>query len=262
MADGYESLRYEVAADHVVRIVLDRPEAANALSPALFAELDDALDRIEHDDDVRVWIITGAPRTDGRPWFSAGADLKAALEPLPPGLRAVDPAHVIDRIDASLKPSIAAIGGLCTTGALELVLACDLRIAGASARLSDWHLRVTGLGIGQWGSAVRLARLVGTARTKELLLTGMEVPGPEAASIGLVHRAVPDSSLEAAALELASTIAALPRKGVRTTMGFLAIQEDQSKHEALRWAQLTPELMGLQLRPLRDAADRIERRDR
>jgi 1,4-dihydroxy-2-naphthoyl-CoA synthase len=60
MADGYESLRYEAAADHVVRIVLDRPEAANALSPALFAELDDALDRIEHDDDVRVWIITGA----------------------------------------------------------------------------------------------------------------------------------------------------------------------------------------------------------
>jgi enoyl-CoA hydratase/carnithine racemase len=149
MPDGYESLRYEAAAEHVVRIVLDRPEAANALSPALFAELDDALDRIEHDDDVRVWIITGAPRTDGRPWFSSGADLKAALEALPAGRRAVDPADVIDRIDALLKPSIAVIDGFCSTGALELALACDLRLAGDSARLSDWHLKVTGLGIGQ-----------------------------------------------------------------------------------------------------------------
>jgi enoyl-CoA hydratase/carnithine racemase len=259
---AYEHLRYEIPADHVVRIVLDRPDAANALSPALFAELDDAVSRVAHDDDVRAWILTGAPRSDGRPWFSAGADLKAALEPQEPRHRLVDPARLIDRIDAMLKPSIAAIGGFCTTGALELVLACDLRIAATSARLSDWHLKVTGLGIGQWGSAVRLARLVGTDRAKELLLTGRELTGAEAEAIGLVHRSVPDESLDEAAIEMAATIAGMPRRGVRTTMGFLAIQEGQSKHEALRWAQLTPDLMGLELRPLRDAADRIDQRER
>jgi enoyl-CoA hydratase/carnithine racemase len=109
---------------------------------------------------------------------------------------------------------------------------------------------------------VRLSRLVGTDRAKELLLTGVEVSGGDAAAMGLVHRAVPTAELDATAMAMAATIAALPPRGVRTTMGFLAIQEDQSKHEALRWAGLTPDLMGLRLRPLRDAAERIERRER
>lgn len=119
----------------------------------LFQQLDDALRRVERDDDVRVWMITGAPRADGRPWFSAGADFGAARDA--DDVPVVDPARVIDRIDDMLKRSIAVIGGLCTTGALELALACDLRLAGESARLSDWHLRATGMGIGQWGAAVR-----------------------------------------------------------------------------------------------------------
>jgi 1,4-dihydroxy-2-naphthoyl-CoA synthase len=59
--DGYEFIRYEDVAEHVVRIVLDRPEVANALNLGVFRELDDALDRIERDSDVRVWMLTGAP---------------------------------------------------------------------------------------------------------------------------------------------------------------------------------------------------------
>jgi enoyl-CoA hydratase/carnithine racemase len=174
----------------------------------------------------------------------------------------VDPAQIVDRIDDLLKPSIAAIAGVCTTGALELVMACDLRVAAESARLSDWHLKATGLGIGAWGSAVRLSRLVGVDKAKELLLTGVEVSGVDAARIGLVNRAVPDGRLDDEVLELATAIAAMPAKGVRTTLGFLAMQEDRSKHDALRWADLTPEWMGVQLRPLQDAAARFERRQR
>jgi enoyl-CoA hydratase/carnithine racemase len=256
----YRHIRYEALAEHVVQVTLDRPDAANALSPELLAELDDAVSRIDADDDVRAWTITGAPRSDGRPWFSAGADLKAATRPHTG--RAVDPARLIDRIDDLLKPSIAVIPGFCTTGALELVLACDLRVAGESARLSDWHLKATGLGIGQWGSAVRLSRLVGTDRAKELLLTGVEVSGSDAERIGLVHRSVPDAELEAVALEMATTIASMPRKGVRTTLGFLSLQQDLSTHEALHLARRTPELMGLQLRPFGDAAERFKHRDR
>lgn len=260
--NDYETIRYEQPADHVVRIVLDRPEAANALSPQLFAELDDALDRIEADDDVRVWIITGAPRTDGRPWFSAGADLKAGLADASRPDRLVDPADVVTRIDDLLKPSIAVIGGFCTTGALEVAAACDLRIAADDARLSDWHLKATGLGIGQWGAAVRLSRLVGVDKAKELLLTGVEVSGIEAAAMGLVNRSVPQAELDDAGLDLATTIASLPPRGVRTTLGFLALQQDMDRHEALRWAELAPGFMGLDLRPLRDAAARFEERDR
>src|SRR3546814_15462013 len=81
-------------------------------------------------------------------------------------------------IDDLPKPSIALIDGVCTTGGLELALACDLRIAAETAALSDWHLRRTGLGIGQWGMAARLARLVGTDRARELILPGT-VPAGE-----------------------------------------------------------------------------------
>ena len=251
------AILYDVVADHVVRVTLNRPEAANALSIDLFAELNDALDRIERDDDVRVWMITGAPRPDGRAWFSAGADFKGAAEA---PKRFVNPRDVINRIDDMLKPSIAVVGGFCTTGALELVMACDIRLAARSASLSDWHLKATGLGIGQWGSAVRLSRLVGVDRAKELLLTGREIPGEEAERIGLVHRCVADDQLDATALEMANAIAAMPPKGVRTTMGFLAVADGMSKHDALDFADRAPAFMGLSLRPFADAAARFETR--
>jgi enoyl-CoA hydratase len=254
-------LRLERPSEHVAVVVIDAPAVANALNGRFFAELAAALDTIEQDDAIRVWLLTGAPRLDGRPWFSSGADLREAA-----GGRGSDaaahspaaaPAAVIDRVDDLLKPSIAVIAGVCTTGALELAMACDLRIAAESARLSDWHLKLTGLGIGAWGSAVRLSRLVGLDKAKELLLLGEEVSGIEAERIGLVNKAVPDDDLMAEALRWAATIADRPRRGVRATLGFLQLQADMSKQEALRWAQLTPGYMGLELRPFQDAAQRF-----
>jgi enoyl-CoA hydratase/carnithine racemase len=256
-------LRLERPSEHVAVVVIDAPAVANALSGTFFADLDIALDTIEQDDAVRVWLLTGAPRPDGRPWFSSGADLREAAGgrgsgPGPHGPAAA-PAAVIDRVDDLLKPSIAVIAGVCTTGALELAMACDLRIAAESARLSDWHLKRTGLGIGAWGAAARLSRLVGVDKAKELLLLGEEVSGTEAERIGLVNKAVPDDDLMPEALRWAATIADRPRRGVRATLGFLQLQADMSKQEALRWAQLTPGYMGLELRPFQDAAQRFYR---
>ena len=255
----YQSIRLELPAPHVAVLVLDRPDAANALTYALFDELDHALDRIERDDEIRVWLLTGAPRADGRPWFSAGMDLKQAAAGV---TGKVDPYAVVDRIDDLLKPSIAVIEGFCTTGALELAMACDLRVAGATARLSDLHMRASGLGIGGWGAAARLSRLVGVDKAKELLLLSAEVDGTEAARIGLVNRAVPDDSVMATALEMAATIAGMPRRGVKATLGYLSLQADMSKREAMRWAQLAPDLMNLELRPFKDAGERFLRNRR
>ena len=256
-------LRLERPSEHVAVVVIDAPAVANALSGRFFAELDIALDTIEHDDAIRVWLLTGAPRLDGRPWFSSGADLREAAGRRGSGgvphSPAAAPAAVIDRVDDLLKPSIAVIAGVCTTGALELAMACDLRIAAESARLSDWHLKRTGLGIGAWGSAARLSRLVGVDKAKELLLLGEEVSGAEAERIGLVNKAVPDDALMPEALRWAATIADRPRRGVRATLGFLQLQADMSKQEALRWAQLTPAYMGLELRLFQDAAQRFYR---
>lgn len=136
------------------------------------------------------------------------------------------------------------------------------RVAAEDARLSDWHLRATGLGIGQWGAAVRLSRLVGVATATDLLVTGREVDGTEAQHLGLVNRSVPDAEVIPGALALAETIAALPRQGVRTTLQFLSLQRDMPTHEALRWAQRMPDLVGLELRPFRDAAERFAQRER
>jgi enoyl-CoA hydratase/carnithine racemase len=251
----HELLRLEFPAEHVARLVIDRPEAANALNGQFFVELAEALDVIEREDDIRVWLLTGAPRTDGRPWFSAGVDMKEALDETLS--RPIDAAVLVDRIDDMLKPSIAVIAGLCTTGALELALACDLRLAATSARLSDWHLKRSGLGIGAWGAAARLSRLVGVDKAKEILLLGCELSGAQAAAIGLVNRVVEDEALMPLAIEWATTIASMPRRGVRTTMGYLNLQEDMTKRDAIRWGQLTPEFMGVELRPFRDAADRF-----
>ena len=136
-------------------------------------------------------------------------------------------------------------------------MACDLRIAASSARLSDWHLRRTGLGIGAWGAAARLSRLVGVDKAKEVLLLGEEISGAEAERIGLVNKSVREDDLTSAALQWAGSIASRPRRGVRATLGYLQLQAGMSRQEALRWAQLTPEYMGLELRPFRDAAQRF-----
>src|ERR1700733_292014 len=93
-------LRLERPAEQAVAVVIDRPAMANALSVQFFDELSDALDLIERDDSIRVWLLTGAPRPDGRPWFSSGADMSEALS----GSRSVranrpatNPGAVIDR---------------------------------------------------------------------------------------------------------------------------------------------------------------------
>lgn len=252
----YKLLRFDMPADHVARVSLHRPEVANALNSQLLDELSDAVERIASDDEIRVWLLTGSPRPDGRPWFSSGVDMKEALSD-PDRKPRVSPAKLVDRIDDLLKPSIAVIAGTCTTGALELALACDLRFAATEAQISDWHMKRSGLGIGAWGMAARLSRLVGVDKAKELLLLSEVIDGNEAKNIGLINRAVDGNELMAVALAAASTIAGMPRRGVRTTLGYLSLQSGMSKQESIRWADLAPELMGINLRPFSDAASKF-----
>jgi enoyl-CoA hydratase/carnithine racemase len=188
-------------ADGIAWLTLNRPEALNALSPALFVELRAALERLAAEtESVGVVVLRGAGRS-----FSAGNDLKAIRA----GEKAPSPhyqAETLDLIEALPQPVIASVHGHCYTGALELALACDLLVCSESARFADthgkWALTPT------WGMSQRLPRRIGPIRAKMMMYTGTPVTGAEAVSLGLANLCVPDGELEAATASLARTIAA------------------------------------------------------
>lgn len=243
---SYEFLGFERPEPHVAVVTLRRPERLNALHGPLLDELADAVARIDADDDVRVWLLTGAPRPDGRPCFGAGVDLRSFEEGL--GVTVEQGFSLTNRIDDLLTPSIAAIDGVCTTGAAELALACDFRLVGEAARISDWHLKNLGTGLGAWGASTRWARLVGAARAKEILLTGRELDAEDAVRCGFATAAHPSGRLMEAALDMARIIAGMEPAGVRMTLAFLDRADDLTRHQALRRAELLPKWLGVDVR--------------
>lgn len=188
-------------ADGVATLTLNRPEALNALSPSLFVELRAHLDAIAAaTDTIGCVVLRGAGRC-----FSAGNDVKA----IQAGERATSShfqAETLDAIEALAQPMIAQVHGYCFTGALEVVLACDLCIAGESARFADTHGRWSMTPT--WGMSQRLPRRIGVLRAKKLMFTGQPIDASEAAAIGLVNHCVPDAELDSAVAALASTIVA------------------------------------------------------
>lgn len=219
---------------------LNRPERLNAMNGPLLAELIEAVREVKRDDAIRVFLVTGASRIDGRPCFSAGDDLKEAEAGETP--RGNPGFRLTNLIDDAWKPSIAVVDGICTTGALEIAMACHLRVVGTSAQISDWHLKRLGSGIGGWGASTRLARLVGLPKAREIILTGMVVGGEEAVRIGLANRVYPSESLWQEAMGMAEAIAEMRPEGVRATQAHLARTLDLSKEESLGFAKQVREL--------------------
>jgi len=201
----YENLIYE-KKEGVARITLNRPSVMNALTPALLSEIKSAVQHAGKDNEVKVIVLTGAGRA-----FSAGIDLtvlgERKLEKGRVGPIFDDPARdLIDTIQTVPKVVIAVVNGYCFTGALEIVLACDLIIASEEARLGDTHTR---WGIRpSWGMSQRLPRTVGILKARELSFTADMISGREAERIGLVNMAVSAEKLEEAVQELINKITA------------------------------------------------------
>ena len=205
MDDRTETVRVTTTGP-VTTLTLCRPDALNAITPAMLGELGDALDGIATDTSVRVVVLTGEGRA-----FSAGVDLKAlagySLEGGAVGdVLDVPARRVTELLTTMPQVVIAKVNGHCFTGALELVLACDLVVTADEATFGDthakWGLRPT------WGMSQRLLRLVGTAKARELSYTARTFKGAEAAAWGLAMRSVPLAELDAAVDDLAATIAA------------------------------------------------------
>jgi enoyl-CoA hydratase/carnithine racemase len=237
---AYETLLYERRPDGVVLVTLNRPQRLNAISGRVLEELDEVLSAVEADPGARVLLLRGAPRPDGRPCFCAGFDLKSVAE----GIAA--PRHlgqrVCSRLDDLLVPTIAVVDGICSTGGAELAVACDLRLVGAQAQISDWHLKNLGTGLGGWGAATRWVRLVGAQKAKELFLTGRVIGPDEAVRIGWAIDQFPSEQLQGAALAMAATIASRNPNGVRMILAHMNRAQDLTLDESLAWAEELPHL--------------------
>ncbi|HYA94213.1 MAG TPA: enoyl-CoA hydratase-related protein [Thermodesulfobacteriota bacterium] len=187
-------------------IKMNRPDVRNSLNWETWMEFEDILKRLQEEPDLRVGIITGI----GDEAFIAGADLRMLKDRTPQD--AIDASRKANEIllfmEAMKEPMIAAINGWALGGGCEIALACDIRIASEKAQIGQTEVRV-GIMPG-YGGNVRLMRLIGSGRAKEMIFTGRVVNAQEAERIGLVNRVVPHERLMEEAVALAKQIAAGP----------------------------------------------------
>ncbi len=183
----------------ICTLTLNRPDSMNALNGELLEELAKTLREIAYDPDVRVVILSGGTG----PAFCVGADLKERTTMGETAVRQrIDSYRVIfDALAALPKPTICAINGYAFGGGLEIALACDLRVVAEETQVGLTELRL-GIIPGAGGTQ-RLARLVGTARAKELIFTAARFSGTRAAELGIANYAVPASQLMDRARSLA-----------------------------------------------------------
>jgi enoyl-CoA hydratase len=249
----FEVLSIERDGD-VATLWLDRAEARNAMGPAFWADLPRAMDELGADRSVRAIVVAARG-----PHFSVGLDLKAMAGILtggaedasdaggakgatrPPSMasRAVSARLAVLRMQASVtavaqcpKPVIAAIHGYCIGGGVDVVSACDIRVASADAVFSVRETKVAI--VADLGSLQRLPRIIGKGHVAELALTGKDITAARAMEIGLVNEVLPDADAAlVAARQLAAEIAANSPLAVQGTKAVLAACEDKSVAEGL-----------------------------
>ena len=209
--DLLEGRKYKVAV-----LTLNRPDRLNAMSPAMLDALLEALPRLAADPEVGVVVLTGAGRG-----FCAGGDVKAMAEGREfGGTTLEEKAQALrSRMEVSRwlhempKPTIAMVRGAAAGAGLSLALACDLRVAGDSARFATAFARVGYSG--DFGGSWFLTQLVGTAKARELYYTADIVDASQARELGIVNRVVPDGHLEEETMALAARLAQGPRIAYR-----------------------------------------------
>lgn len=186
----------------IATIKINRPKVLNALNQETITEITNAVIELEKDSKIKVAILTGEGKA-----FIAGADISAMANMTP--LEAKEFAelghNMLNTIENSRLPFIAAVNGYALGGGCETLMACDIVIAGKSAKLGQPEINL-GVHPG-FGGTQRLPRLVGRMKAKELLLTGRNIDAEEAHNIGLVNMVVDDDKLMEASEKIAGKIA-------------------------------------------------------
>ena len=224
----------EQARAGVVVLTIDNPPM-NPLGVEMRQTFMEALDRVEQDDSLRCLVVTGKGRA-----FCSGDDLKAVS---PQGEDLAGFGRLLDRLEATRAPVVAAVNGWCVGGGFELALCCDIRIAATEAKFV-----CAGVNVGLMASTYRLPRLIGVSRAKAMLLTGSPHDAETAERYGLVTGLHAPDDLMPQALTLAERIASRAPLSVEAT-----------KRTANRAPDLSPEdanrMLGQELRVLRRSND-------
>jgi 2-(1,2-epoxy-1,2-dihydrophenyl)acetyl-CoA isomerase len=213
----------ETVEDGIATLTLNRPENLNALSDEIRLGLLEALIRLGADNAIGCIVLTGAGRG-----FCAGGDVKSmgnravkVFEERAAGI--VQSGRVAAQLQRTPKPIIAMVNGVAVGAGLGMAGACDIRIAGRSARFGAGFIKI-GLS-GDWGGTWTLTRLVGTAKARELFFTGDMSDAEEALRIGLVNKVADDTDLLETTMSLARRIASMPHVALGYTKKNLGVAE-------------------------------------
>lgn len=239
MADYGIRLDYAGPGGHIALVTLDRPDKRNAFDEAMWAALETVASGLR-ERPPRAVVVTGA----GDRAFSAGFDVSPENPQVARLITALGEkdrkpveqliGHIrsaVDRFVMQPVPVIAAVNGLAYGGGAELAVRCDMRVMDPDAVISFSEVRL-GL-MPDWGGGVALARLVGTARAAELILTGRKVGAQEAFSFGLVNRVSEKGGAADLAMEIAGKIAANGPRAVRHALSVIRKTPDMPIDEAL-----------------------------
>lgn len=197
----------------VATITLNRPDVFNSFNRQSALLFQQYLSAAANDPDIRCIVITGEGKA-----FSAGQDLKEAIDPLGPGIEEIVAGHynpIIRAIREIEKPVIAAVNGVAAGAGANIALACDLVVASASASFIQAFSKI-GL-IPDSGGTFFLPRIIGLQRATALMFLGDKVSSEEAERIGLIYRCVADADFHTEVSALAAKLAAMPTRGLGLT---------------------------------------------
>ena len=213
----------------IANISLNRPERLNSFNREMAMLLQQRLDEANTESTVRCVIITGAGKA-----FSAGQDLVEVADPNGPGMEKILSEHfnpVIIKIRNLQKPVVAAINGVAAGAGANIALCCDIVVAASSASFLQAFSKI-GL-VPDSSGTYFLPRLIGFQKASALMMLGDKVSALEAEQMGMIYKVFPDEIFEAETLKIASTLAAMPTRGLALIKSALNKSFSQNLEEQL-----------------------------